>query len=469
MFGRSIKLFNLFGFEVRIDLSWIVIAVLITWSLAAGFFPYLYHDFSTETYWLMGVIGALGLFLSIIFHEFCHSIVARRFGMQMKSITLFIFGGVAEMGDEPPSAKAEFLMAIAGPLSSIFIGAIFYLIYIGGMSGGWPLPVNGVTRYLAYINVLLAAFNLLPAFPLDGGRVLRSILWGTWNDLRRATRVSATIGSTFGIVLIVLGIFQFIGGNFIGAIFYLIYIGGMSGGWPLPVNGVTRYLAYINVLLAAFNLLPAFPLDGGRVLRSILWGTWSDLRRATRVSAAIGSAFGILLIFLGVLQFLRENFIGGLWLFLIGMFLRGAAQMSYQQLLVRNALEGEPVRRFMNPNPVTVPSSITVEQPVEDYIYKYHFKMFPVLDNGRLVGYITTQQVKEVPRENWSRETIGELVRQSSPENTISPETDAIKALALMNQTGNSRLLVVEGTQLVGILTLKDLMNFFSLKVELEK
>jgi len=375
MFGRKIKLFNLLGFQVSIDLSWLIIAVLVAWSLAAGFFPYLYHGLSAETYWVMGVIGALGLFLSVIFHEFCHSLVARHLGLPMKGITLFIFGGVAEMGDEPPSAKVEFLMAIAGPISSIFIGAIFYLIYVGGMSGGWPLPVNGVIRYLAYINLLLAAFNLLPAFPLDGGRVLRSILWGTWNDLRRATRVSATIGSTFGIFLIVLGIFQFIGGNFIG----------------------------------------------------------------------------------------------GMWWFLIGLFLRGAAQTSYQQLLVRNALEGEPVRRFMNPNPVTVPRAITVAQLVEDYIYKYHFKMFPVMDNGGLVGCITTQQVKEVPRENWSRETIGELVSQSSPENTISPETDAIKALALMNQTGNSRFLVVEGTQLVGVLTLKDLMNFFSLKVELEK
>jgi Zn-dependent protease/CBS domain-containing protein len=375
MFGRSIKLFNLFGFEVSIDLSWLIIAVLVSWSLAAGLFPYLYKNLSTQTYWLMGVIGALGLFLSVIFHEFCHSLVARRLGLPMKGITLFIFGGVAEMGEEPSSAKVEFLMAIAGPLSSFFLAFIFYLIYAQGMAGGWPLPVNGVIRYLAYINVLLAVFNLLPAFPLDGGRVLRSILWGAWNDLRRATRVSAVIGSAFGFGLIALGILQLIGGNFIA----------------------------------------------------------------------------------------------GLWWFLIGLFIRNAAQMSYQQLLVRNALAGEPVRRFMNPNPITAPSSVTVEQLVEDYIYKYHFKMFPVLDNGRLVGCITTRQIKEVPREQWSQVTIGELASQGSHENTISPETDAVKALALMHQTENSRLLVVEGTRLVGILTLKDLMKFLSLKVELEQ
>ena len=375
MFGRSIKLFNLFGFKVSIDLSWLVIAVLVSWSLAAGLFPYLYKNLTPQTYWVMGVIGALGLFMSVIFHEFCHSLVARRLGLPMKGITLFIFGGVAEMGEEPPSAKVEFWMAIAGPLSSLVLAGVFYLIY---------------------------------------GQ-------------------------------------------------------GRAAGWPLPVNGVIRYLAYINVLLAVFNLLPAFPLDGGRVLRSILWGAWKDLRRATRVSAVIGSAFGFGLIALGILQLITGNFIAGLWWFLIGLFIRNAAQMSYQQLLVRNALAGEPVRRFMNPHPVTAPSTITVEQLVEDYVYKYHYKMFPVLDDGRLLGCITTRQIKEVPREKWGQETIGELASQGTHENTISPGTDAVKALAQMHQTGNSRLLVVEGTKLVGILTLRDLMAFLSLKVELEQ
>jgi CBS domain-containing protein len=255
----------------------------------------------------------------------------------------------------------------------------------------------------------------------------------------------------------------------LAGLFYLIYGQGLAANWPLPVNGVIRYLAYINVLLAVFNLLPAFPLDGGRVLRSILWAAWNDLRRATRVSAVIGSAFGIGLIVLGVFSFINGNFIAGLWWFLIGLFIRNAAQMSYQQVLVRKALAGEPVRRFMNPHPVTAPSSITVEQLVEDYIYKYHFKMFPVLDDGKLVGCITTRQVKEVPREKWGEETIGALASRGTHENTISPATDAVKALALMHQSGNSRLLVVEGTKLVGILTLRDLMKFLSLKVELEK
>jgi len=374
MFGRSMKLFKLLGFEVKIDASWIVIAVLVTWSLAKGVFPAWYPNLAPMTYWTMGVVGALGLFASIVAHEFCHSLVAREFGMPMKGITLFIFGGVAEMGDEPPTARAEFWMAIVGPLSSLAIGGVFYLLYRGGEAGGWDTAVNAVTYYLFYINFILAAFNLLPAFPLDGGRVLRSILWGAKGNL-----------------------------------------------------------------------------------------SW-----ATRVSSSIGTAFGLGLIFLGVWQFINGYIIGGAWMFLIGMFLRSAAQMSYQQLMVRKALEGEAVRRFMNPHPVTVPDSLTVAHLVDDYIYKYHYKMFPVMAGDKLTGCITTRQVKDIPREAWDREIVREAASPCSEDNTISPDTDAIKALAMMNQTGQSRLMVVENGRLVGLVSLKDLLDFFSLKMELE-
>ena len=125
MFGKRVKIFKLLGFEVRLDLSWFFIAVFITWSLAAGLFPYFYKNLPAQTYWFMGIIGTLGLFLSIIVHEFAHSLVARHYGMPMKGITLFIFGGVAEMGDEPNSPKVEFLMAIAGPLTSILLALFF--------------------------------------------------------------------------------------------------------------------------------------------------------------------------------------------------------------------------------------------------------------------------------------------------------------------------------------------------------
>lgn len=374
MFGRRINLFKLHGFEVRVDLSWVIIAVLVVWSLSIGLFPYMYSNLSPQTYWFMGVIGAIGLFLSIIIHEYSHSVIAKKYGMPMKGITLFIFGGVAEMGSEPPSAKAEFLMAVAGPISSIIISAVFFGIYRLGLRIGLPDPVAGVIGYIAMINGLLAAFNLLPAFPLDGGRMLRSILWGIKKNLR-----------------------------------------------------------------------------------------W-----ATRISSAIGSGFGILLIVLGFIQVIRGNFIGGMWWFLIGMFLRGAAKSSYQQLLTRKALEGEQVSRFMKTEPISVPPSISVEQFVENYLYKFHYKLYPVMDSQKLMGFVTARQVKEIPKEDWNRIRLGEIVTPCSPQNTIEPQADAITALSKMNQTGTTLLLVTQGTHLAGVVSLKDMLSFLSLKVELE-
>jgi len=374
MFGKRFKLFKFLGFEVGIDLSWIIIAILIAWSLSTGYFPFQIQNLSIRIYWLMGIIGAVGLFFSIIAHEFCHSLVARKSGMPMKGITLFIFGGVAEMSDEPPSAGTEFLIAVVGPLSSLAIAAVF---------------------------------------------------WG-------------------------------------------IYRMGITADWPQAVNGVVAYLSMINALLAVFNLIPAFPLDGGRILRSILWGWKGNLRWATRISSSIGVGFGILLILLGFIRILGGNFIGGMWLGLIGLFIHGAAKMSYQQLITRKALEGEPLKRFMQTDPVTVPDSLTVEKLVEDYIYRYHFKLFPVVDSNKLRGCITTKKVKEIPRDQWGKKTVGEVADPCSAENTIDPEADAVKALSAMRRNNASRLMVVKNDQLVGIIALKDMLEFLSLKVELD-
>jgi len=375
MFGKTISLFKLFGFEVKIDLSWIVIAVLITWSLAKGVFPYYYGGLSPAEYWWMGILGALGLFFSIVFHELCHSLVARKFNLQMKGITLFIFGGVAEMEEEPPSPAAEFFMAIAGPLSSILIAVVF---------------------------------------------------WGV----------------------------RFI---------------GQAGNWSELATGVFGYLSYLNFLLAGFNLIPAFPLDGGRVFRSILWGWKKNLKWATRIASRIGSGFGLLLIFFGVLYVIRGAFISGMWWFLIGLFLRNASQMSYRRLLMSRALEGEPVRRFMKTDPVTAPPSLTIQKFVDEYIYHYHFKMFPIIDDGKLIGCITTREVKQVPRNEWNQRTVGDIATPCSCDNTITSDTDAMKALSNMSRRGASRLLVVDGDRLAGIITLKDLLGFLALKLDLEE
>ncbi len=375
MFGKSLKLFKLFGFEVKIDLSWIFIAVLITWSLAKGYFPFRYKDLSAETYWLMGMVGAIGLFASIIFHELSHSLVARRFGINMKGITLFIFGGVSEMTEEPPSAKSEFWMAVMGPLSSVVLGIIFYGLY------------------------------------------------------SQAVRINSSV----------------------------------------PVTATLHYLAGLNGLLAVFNLLPAFPLDGGRVLRSILWSLKKKFRWATRVASGVGSTFGFLMILLGLFNVVTGNFIGGIWWFLIGMFLQSSAKMSYQQVVIRKALEGEMVKRFMVSDPMTVRPSITIKELMEDYIYKYQLKMFPVVDADRLLGCVSTKEVQETSREEWDRKTVRELATQCSAENTIGPKADAMEALSKMNRTGSSRLIVVEGDHAIGMITLKDMLKFLSLKVELDE
>lgn len=375
MFGRRIKLFRLFGFEVGIDLSWFVLAILITWSLAKGYFPHYYGDFSQVTYWIMGVAGALGLFFSIVFHEMSHSLVARKYGLPMRGITLFIFGGVAQMDREPDNAKSEFLMAIAGPISSYILAFVFYTISASSQISGGYQPLYAIFSYLAFINVILATFNLIPGFPLDGGRMLRSALWYWKNDHRWATKIASDIGSGFGVVLILLGLFSLLTGNIIG----------------------------------------------------------------------------------------------GIWWALIGFFLKNAASMSYQQMTIRKALEGEDVEDFMKPDPVTVSSDITLKELVEDYFYKHHYKMFPVVDNSELKGFINTRHVKNIPQNKWAETTVSQTLERCSPDNTIDIKEDAINALSTMNRTGNSRLMVLENNRLTGIITLKDMMKFLSVKLDLEE
>ncbi|HEX6984619.1 MAG TPA: CBS domain-containing protein, partial [Planctomycetaceae bacterium] len=215
--------------------------------------------------------------------------------------------------------------------------------------------------------------------------------------------------------------------------------------------------------------VPAFPLDGGRVLRSILWATKGSLRWATKVTSTLGSAFGLVLIGLGILGILSGSWMGGLWSVLIGMFLRGAAAASYQQLLVRRALEGEPVSRFMTPDPVTAPAGVTLREFVEDYVYRHHFKMFPVVDEtGRLIGCLSVDRVKQVPREEWEATTVREVAEGCSRRNTVSPETDAMTALSRMQRLGLSRLMVTQGDRVVGIFSLRDVMKLMALRVELD-
>lgn len=202
----------------------------------------------------------------------------------------------------------------------------------------------------------------------------------------------------------------------------------------------------------------------------MLWQTRGSLRWATRITSQIGSAFGISLIVLGVLVLITGNLISGLWFCIIGLFLRSAATNSYQQLLIRKALEGEPVSRFMVHDPVTVPPDITIEQLVNEIFYRYYHKMYPVVDeSGLLLGCITTRQVREIPQQQWTQMSVRDIAQSTGEENTISLHTDAMQAMSRMSRTELSRLMVLDDNgELVGIIALKDLLRFLSMKVELE-
>lgn len=376
MFENRVKLLKILGFEVKIDISWIIIAILVTWSLAESVFPLYNPDLSPQVYWILGIAGTICLFGSIIFHELCHSLVARRYGLPMRGITLFIFGGVAEMDEEPTQPKVEFFMALAGPLSSIALGATCFIL--------------------------------------------------------------------FGI--------------------------GKSTQWPAPFLMILSYLGTINIFLAIFNLIPAFPLDGGRIFRSLLWHQKKDLLWATRVAAGTGSGFGLFLIILGAISALGGGIVSGIWWVLIGVFLRGASKMSYQSVLIRDTLQGEPVAKFMHTNAVTVSPEASVEEVVEDYFYKYDNKMYPVVDEFENVKYISISDVRMLPRKEWKTHHVTELAHNYTTDTAIDLKEDALKALSIMNKTGYSQMMVIDGGgKLVGTVAMKDLIRYLSEKIEIEK
>lgn len=373
MFGTRIDLFRLFGIPIRLHPSWFVIAALVVWSLATGVFPAERPGLSEVTYWTMGVAGALGLFASIVIHESCHAIVARRNRIPMRGITLFVFGGVAEMEGEPASAGAEFRMAAAGPLASIVLA-------------------------------------------LTG----------------------------FGLAAVTRGI------------------------WPEPTLTVVRYLALLNAALAGFNLVPGFPLDGGRILRAALWKRSGDLRRATRTAARVGSAFSAVLMSLGVVAILSGMLVTGMWWILIGLFLRQAARESYAQVRLRHALAGQTVRDFMAAPPATVPPDVSLADFLQRYALRHGPGALPVIEDGRLLGSVTGNAVMRLPRDTWASQRVSAVLEASGPETAIGPQADAMQALSAMMRTGRQRLLVVEEGRLLGMVSLRDLLDYCSVAMELD-
>ncbi|MFC2049198.1 site-2 protease family protein [Chlamydiota bacterium] len=375
MFRKRYDILTVAGIKIGIDISWFFIAVLIAWTLAAFYFPSLYHNLTAATYWFMGILGMLGLFVCVVLHELGHAAVAKYYKLPISQITLFLFGGIAEIKKEPTSAKSEFLMAIAGPLVSFILAGFLYLLTRGGLLWGWSVAVTGVTGYLALINLLLALFNLLPAFPLDGGRVLRAILWGWKKNL----------------------------------------------GW------------------------------------------------ATDVSTRLGSAFGYALMFLGIFILFSHNFLAGFWLIILGWFLHHAATAMRSQFYVGKELGSEKVVKFMKENPISVAPTVSIREFVDHYVYQSHHHLYPVTQEGKLLGYISLKEVKTLAQDEWGKTTVQKIMIPKGQFQTASPDTSALDALNLMQESDSGALLVVSDEQLVGILTAQDLFKVISLKLELEE
>jgi len=364
--GGGFRLGSILGFEIRIDYSWFIIFFLILWSLSAGFFPQVLPGRDTAVYVAMGVAGALLFFASILAHELSHSIVARARGIPVEGITLFLFGGIAHTRLEAEDPGDEIQIAGIGPLLSFALGGLFWVI-------GWL-----------------------------GGRI----------------------------------------------------------GWPEPVNQVAVYLGFINVLLAVFNLLPGFPLDGGRLFRAIVWKATGDLTKATQWATTGGKALGYGLMGLGLLQMFTGGALGGLWLVFIGWFLRGAAEMSFTQHLIQGALEGVRAAELMSERPETVPPGLTLRELVDEHLLKRRYQSYPVVDGSRLVGLVTLDHVKDAPRERWDSMRVEDVMARADERLVVGPDERMLDVLARMQESGTRRVLVARGGELVGIVSASDITRW---------
>jgi Zn-dependent protease/CBS domain-containing protein len=354
---RGISLFKIAGIQIVIDYSWFIIFALIVWSLSAGYFPSRYPEAAAATYWGAGLLAALLFFLSIIIHELSHSLVAVASGIEIPSITLFIFGGVSRLSEEAKDPATELKIAIVGPLSSFALAVVFWLV----------------------------------------------------------TRVTA--------------------------------------GQPQLITEVFRYLAIINLALGVFNLMPGFPMDGGRVLRAFIWWRGGSLTRATRIASDVGKSFAVVLMILGGVQIFAGALIGGVWLLFIGMFLRGVAQSGYQELVMRQSLEGVRVDEVMIEDVVSVPPDLSLRHLVDDFFLVHGYRGFPVVRDGRPIGVVRIEDVKGVPKEDFDRETVESVMVPMSEAYRIAPDAPLTDALKQMGKNGVGRLIVISHEEMKGMIT----------------
>ena len=374
MFRGSLVLGTIRGIPIRIHFTWLIIFGLLSWSLASGYFPQRYPDLPITAYWIKAIIAALFLFGSVLVHELMHALMAQSLRVPIAGITLFALGGVSEMKQEPPSPSAEFKIAIVGPLASLVLAGVFWLL---------------------------------------------------WRALER------------------------------------------EGPDP-SFAAIALYLVGLNTVVAVFNMLPAFPLDGGRVLRAIIWGITKNLQKATYLATRVGRIFAYILISLGAVSLFAGAGFQGIWMALIGFFLLQGAQASYAQVMLKEALAGIAVRDIMVKDVLTVPPGLSVRALIEGYFLAHGYGGFPVVDHGQVSGIVALADVKRVPPEEYDRVTVREVMTPLTERLTIAPEADVSVALQRMAEDALGRLVVMERGRMLGLVTKTGLSRFLQMKLELQ-
>lgn len=371
MLKGGVLLGKIFGISIRLHFSWFIIFALVTWILTTSYFPGFYPDWSLAAKIGAGVITSLLFFASVLAHELMHSVVAQASGIPVKSITLFIFGGVSQIAEEPKEPKIELRIALVGPLTSILLGGIFLAI---------------------------------------------------WFTLRGTVEEVAAIAAWLGIV---------------------------------------------NILLGVFNLIPGFPLDGGRVLRSILWWRTKDLRRATRTASNMGRGVGFLFIFGGIWLIFIGLWLNGLWMAFIGWFLQNAAAGSFRQLTLQQMLQGHAAREVMTRDCLTVPPEVTIEQLVNEHVLPSGNLCFVVAVGSRVQGLITLQDIKVVPRELWPTKRVMEVMTPFDKMKWVPPDQDLASVLGILTQDDLAQVPVVENGNIVGMVVRNNLLAFINIRDKL--
>jgi len=367
---QTISLGRILNIPIGLDYSWFLVFALLTWTLATSYFPAEFKNWSATQYWIVGAATAILMFASVLLHELGHSVIAMRYKIPVRSITLFIFGGVAQIASEPPSAGAEFWIAIAGPVVSFALAIFFGLLQ----------PVVGAVA---------------------------------------------------------------------------------------PLLALAKYLAYINGTLALFNLIPGFPLDGGRVFRAIVWGVTRNLRRATLIAANLGRLIAFLFILFGAWQIVTGNLSNGLWIAFIGWFLESAASSQLQHQVLHDSLAGHQVSDMMSRNYTLIPAETTLQQLVDLHILGSGQRSFVITQGDRVIGLLTPQHIRETPSDAWPVTSVAQAMLPAAQVKPIQPDEELWTAWEEMSSDGVNQLPVMADGRLLGILSRDDIIGFLRTRREL--